>query len=87
MKTVFLVYHTDNWQSWSSHRVVGIGTTFNNAIKLAKQDKDAISDVKNNNGHVVIYEYQPNKIDSDKSIFCTSNDDDYKKLIGKEKED
>jgi hypothetical protein len=35
--SVFAVYKTDNWHSYASRDLIGIATTFNNAIRLCKQ--------------------------------------------------
>jgi hypothetical protein len=86
MKKVFLVYHTDIWQSWGSHRVVGIGSTLNKAVALAKKDKDAVADVESQDGHIVIYEFEVNKIESEKQVFSTDKDDDRLRITKKERE-
>lgn len=83
MKKVFLIYHTDTWQSWNSHRVVGIASTLPKAIALAKKDKDAVADVKEENGEIVIYEFEVDKLESERQVFATSNDDDREKITKK----
>lgn len=37
MKTVFLVFTTDNWHSHASKDLIGCATTFNIALKLIKE--------------------------------------------------
>lgn len=85
MKKVFLVYHTDIWQSCDSHRVVGIASTLNKAIALAKKDGDAVADVEKENGQIVIYEFELDKIESERQIFSTDNDDDRDRITKKER--
>ena len=36
MKTVFVIYKTDNWHSYASRDLVGIATTKEKAIKICK---------------------------------------------------
>jgi len=80
---MFLIYHTDIWQSWDSHRVIGIASDFDKAIKMAKKDKDAVADVKSNDGQIVIYEFTVDKFESEKQVFYTALDSDKEKILKK----
>jgi hypothetical protein len=81
METVILIYHTDKWQSWSSHRVIGIATDIEEALKLARQDKDAMADVISNDGQITMFEFEVNKKDSESQIFYTGNDKNLEMLL------
>lgn len=72
----FLVLHTDIWLSTNSQRVIGIASTFKNAIKMAKNDEDAVHDVRARTGHVVINKLIVNKNESDSQVFTTERDFD-----------
>ena len=81
MKNVFLVSHTDQWLSRDSFRTIGIASTLKNAIKLAKEDCDAVADVISGNGHIVISEFTMNEVDSDAQVFTTQTDENREKII------
>jgi len=81
MKKVFLIYHTDILQTWASHRVIGIASNLEKAIEMVKKDEDAITDVKNNDGQIVVYEHTIDEIDSEIQVFYTGLDSDREKIL------
>ena len=83
MKTIHIIYHTDVWQSCNSYRTVGVASTLNKAIALAKKDKDAVSDVETEHGCIVINEVTLNLLDSEKQVFCTTEDNCRSKITKK----
>ena len=82
---VYLVGHTDIWQSHNSLTVIGIASSPEEGVEMAKRNDDAVSDVKTNDGHVVIDEYNIDFDDSEYRVFCTDSDDDWEKITGEER--
>ena len=77
---IILVWHTDNWQTRSSYRLVGIAEDKKNAFKMLIEDKDAIQDVRAFEGKIVMENATLNKKDSSIEFFNSDKDAD-KKLI------
>lgn len=73
---VYIVYHTDMHTSYSSFRTIGVASNYVKAVEMAQQDKDAVSDVNTENGHIVIYQHVLDVKDSDKQIFHTNSTSD-----------
>jgi hypothetical protein len=85
MKTIiYLVVHTDIWQSWNSLRIVGFDMTLSDAIKLAREDKDAVSDVRNEKGQIVIYKCENGELELGEQVFATDLDTNRLLIIHKE---
>lgn len=47
---VYLIYHTDIWQTYTSFRLIGAASSYNKAIDLTRKDKDAMYDVQKETG-------------------------------------
>lgn len=80
---VYLSYHTDIWHG--NPRLIGVASSPEMAIEIAKEDKDAVADVKNNDGHVTVDEVAVDEKDSEHRIFDTELDEAWEQLTGEER--
>ena len=81
MKKIIVIFHTDNWQSKSSYRFVGVASTKEKAIEMSRKDEYAIADVKDRDGIVLFVECKVNKLDSERELFNTSSQADRDYLL------
>ena len=80
MKIVFVVYHADIWGTFNSYRTIGVADSLKKAIKLAKKDAAAMSDISTKHGTILIYKYPLNTIDEEILIFNSNKDCDLELL-------
>lgn len=78
---VYVVYHTDIWLSYSSYRMIGIAESIPSAIRLARKDKDAFSDVRKENGHIVINSCALNENDEGHKVLSTESEKDERTIL------
>lgn len=78
---IYIIYSTDVWLSNSSFRYEGNATTLTNAIKMIKNNAELIQPVIDNDGHIIIIEYDKNSFYDGIIVFNTQFDTDKNKII------
>ncbi len=81
MKRLVKITHTDIHQSQSSERFIGLAEDVEQAIKLARQDNDAIQDVRENEGIIVFDWVTVGKLESEERISSTDFDDFKERIV------
>lgn len=66
---------TDMWQGRDTQRLVGLAFDLEEAIKLARQDTDAMKDVASQNGHIVFDWITVGELESEERIGATDSDE------------
>ena len=78
---VFLVSDTNIWHG--DPRLIGVASSIEAGVQMAQEDKDAVTNVVNNDGHVIIEEITVDVADSEHRVFDTDFDENWEELTGK----
>jgi len=73
---VFLALSYDMWLTDTSVRIIGVSATQDGAVTIAVGDNDAIKNVEQENGHIVIEEWHLEQPESNMHVLCSQNDKD-----------